>query len=206
MAIRDGNSSGTLNGIYQSIFAISHGNMVNPNIAATKDGNAITITLSPETIMCLRISDHPTLTNHDVKDLDPMDDDVLHKLHRDASTLGNVNIDTSSINGLVAVHDELLLEGDEHASSKDDPQRAVTRDRVAERAGFRVHHIIVGGIGDHVEWSTFASNGVSTEALDAICELLAIVGPIGVTPPTPVDGVCGYAWTVTTIFSLQVPS
>ena len=47
MAIGDGNSSGTLNGINQSISSVSHGNMVNPNITRAKDGNSITITLSP---------------------------------------------------------------------------------------------------------------------------------------------------------------
>ena len=126
MAVGDGNGSGSHDGINKSIIAISHGNMIDPDIARTKDGNAISITLSPQPIMCLGISDHSTPMNLNVVDLNSMDDDVADKLDGDASTTGNVDLNASSINGLIAGHDELLLEFDHHAAFKDNPQWAST--------------------------------------------------------------------------------
>ncbi|CAJ1939917.1 unnamed protein product [Sphenostylis stenocarpa] len=109
-----------------------------------------------------------------------MDDDILDKLDGDVSTTtDNVYLNASSINGLVTDHDELLLERDEHATSKDDPQSAITMDHLS-------------------------SNSVSTKALNTICKLLPVVDLVGVTPLAPTNGVCGHVWTFIT--SSQVPS
>lgn len=136
MAVGNGNSSGSHDGINKAILAVPHGNMVNPNVARTIDGNAITITLSPQAIMELRISDHATPMSLNVEDLNSMDDNILDKLNGNTSTTHNVDINPSSINCLVASHDELLLESDDHAACKCDPQRPVSRDGVPESAGF----------------------------------------------------------------------
>ena len=132
MAVGNRNGGGSHDYIDKSIVAVSHRDMIHPDVARTKDGNAISITLSPEPVMGLRISDHPTTMNRNVVDLNSMDDDVVDELEGEASTAGNVHIDASSINGLVAGHDELLLQGDHHAAFEDDPQWAVTCNRMPE--------------------------------------------------------------------------
>ena len=143
MAIRDGNSSGSLNGIYQTILAFFHGNMVNPNIAGAKDGDSIAITPGPNTIVILRISNKSTTTNNNVINLDSMDDHILDKLDGDASTFSNVNIGSSSINGLVTSYNELLVEPNDHATCKDDPQGSISCDCMAKGTWFWIEHVTV---------------------------------------------------------------
>lgn len=143
MAVGDGNSSGSHDGINESITTISHGNMVNPNIAGAKDGNAITITISPKTIVGLRISNKSTIANLNVKNFDSMDDHILDELDGNTSPISNVDINSSSINGLVTCHNELLAEPNVHATSKDDPQGSTSCNCMPKGTRNRIHHVII---------------------------------------------------------------
>lgn len=143
MAIGDGNSSGTLNGINQSISAVSHGNMVNPNMARAKDGNSITITLSPYTIVVLRISDKSTIPRLNVKNFDSMDDHILDELEGKTSPIDNVDVSSSSINGLITCHNQLLAQPNGHAMSKGDPQGSSSCNRIPKGTRNKINHVII---------------------------------------------------------------
>lgn len=54
-------------------------------------------------------------------DMDTMDDDIGDELDGNAGTKGNVDIGATTIDGLEAVHDEFLLEGDHHVPLEHDP-------------------------------------------------------------------------------------
>ena len=52
---------------------------------------------------------------------DSMNDDVANILKSEASTVSDVNVMATAINGLVAIHDEFLTEFDGHVRGEDDP-------------------------------------------------------------------------------------
>ncbi|KAI5419924.1 hypothetical protein KIW84_043909 [Lathyrus oleraceus] len=119
--------------------------------------------------MTLRIYNHATLTNLNVVNLDSVDDNILNKLNGESSSIGNVNINSSTINCLVACHDKLLLECDQHAASEYDPKGTVTCDCMTESAGFWIQQFVIGRISDNIDWTAFTSAGVSAKSLDTVC-------------------------------------
>lgn len=64
---------------------------------------------------------------------------------------------------------------------------------VAEGTGSRVDRVKVGRVGDYVDLTAFATEGVASESDAAVGELLAVVFPVWVATPAIVDGVAGEA-------------
>ena len=56
-----------------------------------------------------------------VMNTDSMNDDVANILKCEASTVSDVNVMATAIDGLVAIHDEFLTELDGHVRGEDDP-------------------------------------------------------------------------------------
>lgn len=195
VAVRDSNGSGAHDGVNEPILAIRHGHVINPNVGGTKDGDTITITLGPKPYMVLRVPDVPSSTRKDVMYVKVMDNNILNKLYGNASTVGNADVGSSAVNGLVSGHDELLVEPDDHAPSEDDPKRLLLDDCVAECAGLGVDEVSVRRVGDDVVAAVFATDGVAPEAEGTVSQLLPVLGPVAVTPPASVDWVRGLAWT-----------
>ena len=65
---------------------------------------------------------------------------------------------------------------------------------MAEGTGNRVRGVFVGGVGDDIDLTAFAAEGVVAEPDAAVGELLAVFLPVRVTGPAVVDGVSGEAW------------
>ena len=126
-------------------------------------------------------------------DVQAMDDDIRNELDRDACAVSNVHIDSTSIYGLEAVHDQLLLQRDDHVALEDDPQRLVLDDSVAQGARPRVDRVVVASVCDHIVAAVAATNGIATEANPAVREALAVPLPVGVAAPAVVDGVASSA-------------
>lgn len=123
--------------------------------------------------------------------MQPMHNHVRNELNGNARTIGNVHVSPTSIYGLEAVHDQLLLELDHHVALEDDPERFVLDHSVAEGTGSWVHGVVVRGVSDDVEAAVAAPNGVAAEPDAAVGEALAVEVPRWVTPPAVVDGVAG---------------
>lgn len=73
------------------------------------------------------------------------------------------------------------------------PEGFILNDGVAEGTGDRVGGVTVGGVGDDVDLTAFAAEGVVAEPDAAVGEPLAVVLPVRVADPAVVDGVSGEA-------------
>ena len=68
---------------------------------------------------------------------------------------------------------------------------------VVESARDGVGGVTIGGVGDDVDTTAFATECGAAEADGAVCESLAVVLPVWVAAPAVVDGVSGEAcWLV----------
>ena len=83
--------------------------MVNPNMTWPKNGNAITISHCPPSIMTWWASNHGIARWLAVVNVQTMNNDVGYELDRNTSSISNVYISTTAINCLETVHDEFLL-------------------------------------------------------------------------------------------------
>lgn len=163
VAVGDGDSGGAKDDINQSITASLHGDMIDPNILRSEDGDPVAVAPGSETEVVGGVSDHAAVAGDDVGDPDAVDDHVLHELDGDAGAVGDVDGGAAAVDGLVARHDQLLVQPDHHAALEDDPQRLQLDHGVAEGPRLRVHHVVVGVVGDHVDLPAFPALGVAPE-------------------------------------------
>ncbi|RDX74976.1 hypothetical protein CR513_45203, partial [Mucuna pruriens] len=118
-----------------------------------------------------------------------MDDDIGNKLDCDACPISNVHIHSSCINGLEAVHDQLLLQLNNHVPLEHNPEGSVLDHSMAKSAGFWVHRVIISGVSHHIELAITATNGISTKANATIRKTLPVALPVRVTTPAIINGV-----------------
>lgn len=116
MAIGDGNGRGSHDGINEAILALGHGNMIYPDVGGSVHGYGVAVALRSEAEMAHGVPDHATAAPLDVMDVQPMDDDVLHKLQRDLSSVADMNVGPTRVYGLVACHQQLLGQPDHHVA------------------------------------------------------------------------------------------
>lgn len=183
------NSSGSHDGIDKAVGAVGEGAVVDPDVAGTEDGDGVAVGHGPPAVVAGRAPHHGVPRGPAVVDVEAVDDDVGDVLDGDAGAVCDVHVGATPVDGLEAVHDELLLERDHHVPLEDDPQRLVLDDGVAERAFLGVHGVVVAGVGDDVELAVAAADGVAAEADAAVGEPLPVVVPVGVAAPAVVDGV-----------------
>lgn len=101
-------------------------------------------------------------------DVDVVNDDVGHVLEREATVAGDFDVDAAAVDGFVAVDDELVFELDEHVGGEGDPDGFRLDDGVAKGAWRWVRWVVVGGVGDDVDLSTFAAECALGEADAAV--------------------------------------
>ena len=123
MVVGDGDGGGSLDGIDQSILTMGHGIMVNPNVGWTINGDSITITSASIAKVIDRIPNKSSWAWNNVVNVEAMDDHILDELNCNAGTIGDMDIDSPSINGFVTGHDQLLIQPNYHTASKHNPQR-----------------------------------------------------------------------------------
>ena len=143
--------------------------------------------------MARRAPDHGVAGGPAVVDVKAVNDDIGHELDGDASPVGNVDVDAAGVDRLEAVHEELLLERDDHVALEHDPEWPVLDDGVAERAGLRVDGVVVVGVAHHVVLAVAPADGVAAEADAAVGQPLSPHVPPAVAAPAVVDGVAGPA-------------
>ena len=120
-----------------------------------------------------------------------MDDDVGDKLDSDASTVGYIDISTTTINGLETVHNQLLFQLYHHISLEHNPQRLILDNRMAKSSWFGVNNVFISGVSDNVEASITTTNSVASKTDPTIGEAFAVLMPVTVTTPTVIDWVTG---------------
>lgn len=104
MRVRDSDTGGAHYSVDETILAFRHRNVVKPNVCCSKDGDTISIGHSSKPKMVIRVSYHATSALDDVMDVKPMDDDIMHVLHRDPSTICDVHVSATSIDRLVTIN------------------------------------------------------------------------------------------------------
>lgn len=109
VVVGNSNSSGPHNSIHKPISAIRQRVMINPNMTRAKDGDPISISKGPPTIMRRRAPNHGVPSHLAVMNMQPMDDHVGDELDGDARTISDVDVHAAAVDGLEAVHDEFLL-------------------------------------------------------------------------------------------------
>lgn len=187
-----------MNRIYEPIGAIRQRAVIDPDIPPAEDGHAVAVRRIPPPRVPGGVPDHGVPRLHAVVDVDPVEDHVRRVVDGDARAAGDVDAGAAAVDGLVRAHHQLLLEADDHVGSEDYPERLVLDDGVAERAGFWVDGVVVGGVGDDVDTAVLAAEGVLAEADGAVGEAVAMGRPVGVAAPAVVDWVGGGAGVVLT--------
>jgi hypothetical protein len=100
-----------------------------------------------------------------------------------------VNIGTTSINGLEAVHNELFFQCYNHVVLENDPEGLILYHSVPQGAWFGVDSIIVRGISDNIDASVTASKCIAAKADTTVSQALAVVMPARVAPPAVINWV-----------------
>lgn len=137
--------------------------MINPDVSSSKDGDTITVRYGPPSGVMWGVPYVSIPRLLAVMDVDAMDDDVGCVMDGDAWTPCNVNTRSPAINGFERIHDEFVLELDDHVSLKNDPERLVLDHGMSERSRLWIHRVIVSGIRNDVNPTISSSNGVLTE-------------------------------------------
>lgn len=163
--------------------------MIHPDMARPENGYSVTISHSPPAIMSWRAPDQGIASGLAVMDVKTVNNNVGDKLNGDACSIGNVDIGTAAIDGLEAVHDQLLLQHYDHVPLEDNPERLVLDHSMAQGAWPWVDRVIVARVGDDIEPPVTATNGIATKANAAVGQALAILVPVAIAPPTVINGI-----------------
>lgn len=164
VVVRNGDGSGSMDGINESILAIRQWAMINPYMLTWKYGNPITIGRIPPSRMLRWISYIPIASFLTIMYVNAMDNDVSSKMYGNAWPIGNVNTCTSTINCLVRVHNQLLVQLNHHVSFEYNPQWLILNHRMPESPRFRVCRVIVAGVSDHINSTISSSNGIPAKS------------------------------------------
>lgn len=119
--VRNSNEVGRMGNINQAIRATREIAMINPHVGRRENANGVPITPEPEAQMIRCAPDQARLPWLAIMNADPVDDDVAHTLYSNAWPIGYLNPSTSTVNSLVTIHNELILESYGHVLLENDP-------------------------------------------------------------------------------------
>src|SRR4051812_29725141 len=106
--------------------------MINPNMTRTKYRNSITISHSPPTKMCFRASHHSITSWYTIMNMKSMNDNISNILNRNARSIRDMHIRSSSINSLETVHNQLLFQLNNHVSLEHNPKWPILDNSVTQ--------------------------------------------------------------------------
>jgi hypothetical protein len=195
VAVGDGDAGGEFDDVDEPVLAVGEGDVVEPDVGGPEDGDAVAVGDGAPAEVVRRVPDVPAVLVglDDVVDVDVMDDDVSDELDGELGAVGDAHLRAAAVDGLVAADDELLLERDDHRLGEGDPEGLLLDHAPPERARPRVHHVVVGAVGHHVELAGQSAGRVAPEPLRAPRQALPVRRPVLAAPPAPVDRVRGKA-------------
>lgn len=121
IVIRNRDGGGAVNRIYQSVVAVGQGAMVDPDIAAAEDGDAVAVRLLPPPGVGGGVPNIGVPRFLAVVDVDPMDDYVGGVVDGDARPVGDVHGGAAAVDGFVRVHHQFLPQPNHHVAFEDYP-------------------------------------------------------------------------------------
>lgn len=173
MVVRDSDGSGAHDSINKAIRAVREGVVINPDMAGTKDGDSITIGHGSPTKVGWRAANHRIASGFAVVDVETMDDDIGNKLNGYAPAISNVDICTTTIYGLEAVHDKLLLQSDHHVALENNPEGPVLDDSMPEGARPWVDRVVIMRISHNIDFAITTANCIASKTNPTVGQPLA---------------------------------
>lgn len=177
IVVRDGDSSGSTDDVNEAILTTGEKAVVNPNIRRCKHRNGISIRASTLSNMRWTAPDAARFPDRTVMNADPMNNYMAYPLHRYAWPVRNLHFNPSTVNGLEAVHDKLVLQFDNHVLGENDPKRLRLDYTISQCAWFGVYCVVVR-CGDHIYRPIFSSYCIFAEAHRAIRQSTAVGRPV----------------------------
>ncbi|RDX78741.1 hypothetical protein CR513_40939, partial [Mucuna pruriens] len=106
----------------------------------------ITLTPCPKLKVVVGVPHHAAIFGHDFLDSNSIDDDIVHVLHDEATTILDLHVHTTTINCLARGNQELLPQLNDHATFEYNPQCALLDNGKMENSIVvkRAHEMIVG--------------------------------------------------------------
>ena len=143
--------------------------------------------------MARRATNHRVACALTIMYMETVNYDIRDKLDGDASPVGNVDIGSTSIYGLEAVHDKLLLEGNHHVPLEHNPQRLVLNDSVAYSPWSWGNRVIIARVTNNIVFSIATSDSIASKTNATVSKALPVELPMGITSPTIINRIAGYA-------------
>lgn len=195
VAVGHGDGRRPHDGVHQPVGAPPQRAVVHPHVPCPEQRDAVAVRPGAPPVVRRR-GPHVGVAGGDaVVDVHVVDDHVGHVLQRDArAAAADVHARAPPVDGLVAVHQQLLVQADGHVRREHDPQRAFLDGGVPERAGDRVHGVAVRRVRHHVHRTALAAQRVAPEPDAAVRKPLPVLPPVRPrAPPAVVDWVARQA-------------
>jgi hypothetical protein len=189
VVVGDCDGSGGFGDVHQAVGAVGEEVVVDPNVVRSVDGDGVSVSFASISEAVGAASDHGGACLLDVVDVDAVDDDVVDVLDGNGSASGDVDVDATAVDGLEAVHDELVLQLDVHVAGEYDPERLILQCAIAERSRCGVDDVVVAVICHDVDFPILAADGVLPEPHSAVCKPLPVRPPMRIAPPAIVNRV-----------------
>ncbi|RDY05902.1 hypothetical protein CR513_10199, partial [Mucuna pruriens] len=112
-------------------------------------GDGVAIAPCPQPKVVVGVLDNARIFGHNFLDVNSMDDDIVHVLHGETIAILDLDVRTTTINGLVGGNQELLHQFNDHAMLEYNPQWALLDNGEIESSQLGIHHVVVRVVGDH---------------------------------------------------------
>jgi len=180
VTIRNGDASTPTDGVHKAIVRLGEETMIHPNIMTSEYSDGGPISLLPMSHMIRTAPNGCRTRRHNIVHMNPVHNDILHKLNLEPSSTRELDIGSPAINGFVRGQNELVLQLDLHVAVKNDPQGLGLQDAIAKRALLGVHHVVVTVVCYDIDVASLPTNSVFAESDGAIGQRLAVGVPVGV--------------------------
>lgn len=147
----NGNCSWTHNSINETISTIRKRVVINPNMAWTENGNGITISHSPPTIMWWWASNQGITSWFTIMNVETMNDNISNKLDSNTSPIRDMHVHTTSIYCFETIHDQFLLKCDVHITFKHYPQWLILNYSMTECSRSGIYWIIITRVSNNIK-------------------------------------------------------
>lgn len=118
-----------------------------------------------------------------------VNDHIGHKLDSDATSISNVHIRPTTINGLEAIDNQFLFQLNHHVPLENNPERLILDNSMAQSSRFGVNRVIIPWVSHNIEATITATNGISSKTNPTVCKTLAVLVPVAVTAPAVINGI-----------------
>lgn len=116
--------------------------LIDPNIRLMEYGNPVPVGSTTLPSMGCAITNYTRFSRFAIMNTNPMYDHMANILDSDAWPISNLHFSPSSIYCLVDINHEFILQCNNHASTKNNPQWCNLDHTVSKGAGFRVYWVV----------------------------------------------------------------